>query len=234
MNSFLQLVGIESTAIVLNESSIQKRDKLLAESSFIMSVSDAMDADAATAVLREITAQIKSCEESRVEIGKPVLEITKKINGAAKDFSFKLEAEKARLSRIIGAYQQAEREKAEKAQREAAEEARRIADEQAKKIFAAEIEHGADSSEAQKAQEEAVNKVAEARVAVANVAPVQPAGTAVKKTWKFTVLDIKALAEAHPELVIVTPNTAAINAILKHNQSIPGLKVWQDVTTIIR
>lgn len=234
MNSFLTLHGIEPTAIVLEQASLDVRDKLLAESSFILSVADAMDADAATAVLREINGLIKTCEENRKDIGEPVLEITNKINGAAKEFSAKLEAEKARLSRIIGAYQQAERDKAEKARSEAAAEARRVADEQAKKIFAAEIESGADSAEAKAAADEAANKVAEARVAVANASAIQPAGTAVKKTWKFELTDIKALAASHPELVVVTPNTAAINAILKHNQSIAGLKVWQDVQTIIR
>ncbi len=232
--NFLTISGLQHAQVDLTPTAVSQRDRLLAESSFIMSVCDAMDADAATALLRDITAQIKICESTRTEIKGPVLELSRKIDGTAKDFAAPLEAEKARLSRIIGAWQQAEREKVEKAQREAAAEARRIAQEEAKKIAAAEIEHGANSAEAQAAQEKAADKVAEARVAVANVAPVQPAGTSVKKTWKFEVTDIKALAAAHPELVVVTANTAAINAIIKTNQSLPGLRIWQDVQTIIR
>jgi hypothetical protein len=234
MSTFLTLKGIECATLDLLPSAIEVRNKLVGEASSILVVSDAMDADAATAVLRDITAQIKICETTRTDIKGPVLELTRKIDGTAKEFAAPLEAEKTRLSRIIGAYQQAEREKAEKARREAAEEAQRIAREEAKKIAAAEIEHGADSEEAQAAQNKAADKVAEARVAVANASAVQPAGTAVKKTWKFLVEDINALAASHPELVVVTANTAAINAILKHNQSIAGLRVWQDVQTIIR
>lgn len=232
--SMITLTGLQHATLDLLPSAIEQRNRLVSEATAIVAVSDAMDADAATAVLRDITAQIKSCEATRTEIKGPVLELTRKIDGTAKDFAAPLEAEKTRLSRIIGAWQQAEREKVEKAQREAAAEARRIAQEELKKIHAAQIEHGEDSVEAQAAQDKAADKVAEARVAVANVAPVQPAGTSVRKTWKFEVTDIAALSKAHPELVVVTANTSAINAILKHTQAIAGLRVWQDVQTIIR
>lgn len=234
MTSILTLSGLQHAQLDIIPSAIEVRDKLANEARAIAFITDAMDADAATSVLRDIAAQIKVCEATRTEIKAPVLELTRKIDGTAKDFAAPLEVEKARLSRILGAWQQGERDKAEKAQREAQAEARRVADEEAKKVASAEIEHGADAPETVAATEAAADRVAEARVAVAQVAPVQPKGTAVKRTWKFEVTDLKALAAGRPELVIVSPNNAAINAIIKHNQSIPGLRVWEDVQTIIR
>jgi chemotaxis protein histidine kinase CheA len=230
----LTLTGLQHAVIDIEPTAIERRDDLVTTAHSIEAITDAMDADAAASVLREIEAHLKGCESARVAIGGPVLNITRKINDTAKVYSEPLKIEKDRLSRILGIYQQAEREKAEKARREAAEAARKIAEEEARKLAAAEIEHGADSPEAEAAAEAAVNRVAEARVAVAQVTPVQPKGVALRQPWKFEVTDIKALAAAHPELVVISPNTAAINAVIKHNQDIPGLRIWQEVKASIR
>lgn len=234
MTNILTLTGLNHAQIDLVPTATQLRDKLASEARAIVSITDMIDADAATAVLRDLSAQINACEEARTEIGAPVLDLTRKINATAKDFAAPLEAEKTRLSRVLGAYQQAERDKAEKARREAAEEARRVAQEEAKKLASAEIEHGADSDEAKAATEQAANRIAEARVAVAQASAVQPKGTAVKRTWKFEVTNIDELFAAKPDLVVLSPNTAAINAVIKNNQSIPGLRIWEDVQTIVR
>ncbi|HTJ77697.1 MAG TPA: hypothetical protein VL357_01755 [Rariglobus sp.] len=232
--AILTLSGLQHTQIDLVPAAVEVRNNLLAEAAGIVSIADPMDADATAAVLRDIVAQLKDCENARELIGRPVLDITRKINATAKDFSAGLEAEKTRLGRLLGIYQQAERDKVAKAQREAEAEARRIAEEETKKIQSAEIEHGADSHQVEVATNAAVDRIAEARVAVASVAPAQPSGTAVRKTWKFEVLDIKALHAAHPELVVLSPNTAAINAVIKQNQNLPGLRIWQDIQASVR
>lgn len=230
----LIITGLQHAVIDIEPTAIERRDDLVATSQGIEAVADAIDADAAASVLREIETYLKGCEAARVTIGGPVLNITRKINDTAKVYCEPLKVEKDRLSRLLGIYQQAEREKAEKARREAEEAARLIAHEEARKLAAAEIEHGADSPEAEAAAEAAVNRVAEARVAVVQAVPVQPKGVAIRQPWKFLVTDIKALAAAHPELVVISPNTAAINAVIKHNQDIPGLRIWQEVKASIR
>jgi hypothetical protein len=232
--NLLTLTGLQHTQIDLAPSAIEQRDDLVITASTLSTIEDSMDADAAASILRDIVAQIKACESSRTEINGPVLDLTRKINATAKSFVAPLEGEKDRLSRLLGAYQQAERDKAAEAMRKAQEEARRVAYEEAQKLAKVEAANGLDSAETKAATEAAAEKVAEARVAVAQVAPMQPKGTAVKRTWKFEVTDIKALAVAHPELVVVSANTAAINAVIKHNQNIPGLRCWEDIQTIIR
>ena len=232
--NLLALSGLQHAQIDLAQSATERRDDLIITASTIDKISDPIDADGAAAILRELQDLLKAVESSRGEVKAPVLELSRKIDATAKTFCAPLEEEKTRLSRLLGAYQQAERDKAAEAMRKAQEEARRIAYEEAQKLAKVEAAHGIDSAETKAANDAAAEKVAEARVAVAQVTPVQPKGTAVKRTWKFEVQDIKALAAAHPELVVVSPNTAAINAVIKHNQSIPGLRVWEDIQTIVR
>lgn len=232
--NLLTLSGLQHAQIDLAQSATEQRDDLIATIRTLAKIEDPIDADSAAALLRDVTTLLKTVESSRSEIKAPVLDLTRKIDATAKTFCAPLEEEKARLSRILGVYQQAERDKAAEALRKAQEEARRIAYGEAQKLAKVEAAHGLDSIEAKAANEAAADKVAEARVAVAQAAPPQPKGTAVKRTWKFEVQDIKALAASHPELVVVSPNTAAINAVIKHNQSIPGLRVWEDIQTIIR
>jgi hypothetical protein len=232
--NLLALSGLQHAQIDLSQSATERRDDLLNTASTLDKIVDPIDADGAASILRDLHSLIKAVEESRKEVKAPVLDLASKIEATAKSFAAPLEEEKARLSRLLGAYQQAERDKAAEAVRKAQEEARRVAYEEAKKLAKVEAAHGIDSIETKAANDAAAEKVAEARVAVALVAPPQPKGTAVKRTWKFELQDIKALAAAHPELVVVSPNTAAINAVIKHNQSIPGLRVWEDIQTIIR
>lgn len=231
--SLLTLTGLQGAQIDLAPDAVSARDMRLIEARAITQIDDEIDAEATAAVLRDVAAIIKATETARTEIGAPVLELQRKINGIAKDFCAALETEKARLSRMLGAWQQAQRDAAEKLQRIAIEEARRIAREEAAKLAAAEIEHGEGSAEVAEAQSAAVDRVAAARVAVAQAAPAQPAGTQVRRPWVFEATDLAALAKAHPELVVITPNKAAINAVIKHNQNIPGLRIWQDCKAVV-
>lgn len=231
--SLLTLTGLQGAQIELASDAVSARDMRLSEARSIVRIDDEIDAEAAAAVLKDVAALLKATEAARTEIGAPVLELQRKINGLAKDFCAPLEAEKTRLSRVLGAWQQAQRDAAEKARIEAMENAKRVAREEAAKLAAAEIEHGEGSAEVAEAQTAAVTRVAEARVAVAQAAPAQPAGTQVRRPWVFEVTDLAALAKAHPELVVITPNKAAINAVIKHNQNIPGLRIWQDCKAIV-
>lgn len=231
--SLLTLTGLQDTQITLATDAQAARDLRLNEAKSITRIDDEIDAEAAAAVLKDLASILKATEAARTEIGAPVLELQRKINSTAKDFCAPLETEKTRLSRMLGAWQQAQRDAAEKARIEALENAKRVAAEEAAKIAAAEIEHGEGSAEVAEAQSAAVDHVAAARVAVAQAAPAQPAGTQVRRPWVFEVTDLAALAKAHPELVVITPNKAAINAVIKHNQNIPGLRIWQDCKAVV-
>lgn len=62
-------------------------------------------------------------------------------------------------------------------------------------------------------------------------------GVATGTEIKFEVTDIRALHEAHPMFVVLTPNVAAIKAGLKQladGQHLPGVRHWREAKTTVR
>src|SRR5262249_36628698 len=80
----------------------------------------------AVAALRDIKDLLSTCEKARVKTKDPVLELCRKIEKAAKDFSDDLKKEELRLNTAIGNYQQEQLEIARRAEAQRQEELRRI------------------------------------------------------------------------------------------------------------
>lgn len=231
----LTLTGLQHAQIELAQGSFERKADILATTRAVESVVDAMDAEIAADALRLVAGICKEVEASRVEIGKPVLEMTRKINALAKEFTTELADEKARLERILGEYQAAERRKADAARRAAQDEADRLAADAARAQIAADRATSATEIErSQQAVAEAEVKAIEARVVAAEIAPTKPAGVAVRQSWKFEVTDIKALFAARPDLCVIEPNNAGIRAQIPHNQNIPGLRIWAEAKASVR
>ncbi|WP_043588465.1 hypothetical protein [Geminisphaera colitermitum] len=230
----ITIPGLSYQAPSLTAEAIKARNALVAEAAGIITITDEITAGAAAAILKDIATSLASCEAARKLVKTPVDELAGKIQEVAKSYAGPLTNEKDRLSRILGAYQQAKREEHAKAEREAQEAAARIRDEEERKIEAAAFEHGENSAEVQQAVETGTQRVAEARQEIANVAAPKIEGTALKKTWAWELTDINALFAARPDLVTLTPDKTAIRAALKKTQSIPGLRIFEDVKTIIR
>ena len=233
--SLLTISGLSATQIEITTTAHDERQRALALASRVTAVTDALDADECADALRAVTALVKSVESARVEIGRPVLELTRKINDTAKDFVSTLSSEKARLENILGEYQAAERAKADRLRREAQDEADRLAREAARAATVADrASTSVEADRAQQAAAQAETAAIEARVAVATIAPTKPEGVAVRATWKFEVTDIKALFAARPDLCVIEPNNAGIRAQIPHNQNIPGLRIWKEAKASIR
>jgi len=220
-NTTLIHVGdLGETEIALLPEAIELRDKLLSQAAEVTAVADAFDADCAADVLKAITVATKAIETTRKEVKAPVLDLGKRIDGVAKEFSGRLDEEKSRISKLLGAYEAMERKKREEAERIARNEA--IA-----KIK--EAESTGDESRIEKANTES----AQIMSAAAEVAH-RPEGTAVRETWEFEVTDIDALYKAAPYLCRIEPDGPAIRAAIKKNQNIPGLRVWKEAKSYIR
>ena len=71
-------------------------------------------------------------------------------------------------------------------------------------------------------------------MAVAAIAAIKPEGVALRQSWKFEVVDINALFMARPDLCVIEPNNAGIRAQIPHNQSLPGLRIWQEAKASVR
>jgi len=235
MTAALTLTGLHHAQIEFAAGSSARRADILATTRAVTGVADAMDAEIAADALRLVSGMVKEVEASRVEIGKPVLDVTRRINALAKEFTTDLADEKARLERILGEYQAGEERKADAARRVAQDEADTLARAAAQAQRAADrAPTETDQEQAQQAAAQAETKAIEARVIAAEIAPTRPDGIAVRSAWKFEVTDIKRLFAARPDLCVIEPNNPGIRAQIPHNQTIPGLRIWSEAKASIR
>ena len=135
---------------------------------------------------------------------------------------------------IVGSYQEAQSRKAEK-EREAAAQAQADAIAEMNVKQAEAIANG-DEEAADAARAEAADKIAASQLAAINAEGPRAEGITTRTSWKFEVVDIAAFYSALPELCIITPNNAAIRALVKTGagEKIPGLRVWQEAAAIVR
>lgn len=237
MSGALTLTGLGNPEIQLTREARTIRDALLAEAAECLRVTDAFEAEVAADLLKRTKGWTRQIEAGRSAVKAPVLELSRRIDGLAKELVANVDAQAARISRILGEYQAEERRKAAEKLREQQRQEEALRRQAAAEKAAVEIQ--ADSPQEAEAQKEAITRryqeqVAEGRQALIAAAPPRIAGTGVREDWKFEVTDINELHRARPDLVVLQPNNAAIRAIIKHNQSIPGLRIWKEASTLIR
>lgn len=222
-DNLIQISELANTEISLLPKAEKLRNQLLNQARTVETITDAFEADCAADVLKNISSAVKDMEATRKEVKAPVLELGRRIDGVAKEWLSDLEAEKKRINRTLGDYQAEQdriRREAERREREAQEKARREAE--------AALAAGDEAAAA-----EATEKIAESSAKVSKSAH-RPEGVSVRTTYKFEVEDIDALFKAAPHLCKVEPDNAAIRAAIKKNQSIPGLRVWQESSAVAR
>lgn len=239
MSTALTITGLQSTEIAIAPEARELRDKILVEIREVTSVSDAFDADVAADVLKRATQLSRGIEADRTTVKAPVLALGKKIDALAKEITAELDGEISRVSRVLGTYQLAEKQKADAADRLARDEARRIqaeAEQQARKAAQAAPSDTEALAAASEIMDTAAAKIVETRKAIVSTVAPKAADTAVRVDVCFEVDDIVALYAARPELVNLEPNGTAIRAICKANPKLqlPGLRHWTEAKTNIR
>lgn len=239
MNTALTVTGLQAAEIAIAPEARELRDKLLVEIREVTAVSDAFDADVAADVLKRATQLSRGIEADRTTVKAPVLALGKKIDAIAKEIVAELDTEIGRVSRVLGAYQLAEKQKAEAADRLARDEARRIqaeAEANARKAAQAADSDTEALAAASQIMDTAAAKIVETRKAIVSTVAPKAADTAVRVDVCFEVDDIVALYAARPELVNLEPNGTAIRAICKANPKLqlPGLRHWTEAKTNIR
>lgn len=239
MSTALTITGLQAAEIAIAPEARELRDKLLVEIRGVTAVSDAFDADVAVDVMKRATQLSRGIEADRNTVKAPVLALGKQIDALAKEIVTELDGEIGRVSRVLGAYQLAEKQKAEAAERLARDEARRIqaeAEQQAREAAKAASNDTAALAAASEIMDTAAAKIVETRKAIVSTVAPKAAGTAVREDVCFEVTDIGALYAARPELVNLEPNGTAIRAICKANPKLqlPGLRHWTEAKTNIR
>lgn len=225
--------------ITAADSARVQRDQLLAQASAVMTVQDRIDADDATAVLRELSHFSKEIELARANAKAPALAIGKQIDKLAKELSDEINVEAARISRVLGAFEAEERRKADAARiaaENAAQDIARKAREEAAKAARSAPDAETADRKADAILAEAAEKQVTLRQAAANLAAPKAAGTQMREDVCFEVTDIRALYAEAPHLVNLEPNGTAIRAILRSNPTIKiaGLKHWREAKLNVR
>ena len=191
-------------SLTITPEATEQKEKLLAASSEITSVTSNEESAGAGYEMRRLAQMRILIEKSRKEVKDPILKISKQIDQRAAEFLVEVEAEEARLRKLIGDHAiimlkaKAEAEEAERLAFEAEKAARALAD------FGG-IAAVLDARQALQDKLQASELVTETNVA-----------QKIKFVWDFEVVSIKDLVRMAPEMVDFIPRRRDIMVWLKN------------------
>lgn len=163
----LTLLGIDQATLSIADEAREERDRLLTRARKGKSITDGASAQRAAEVLKELKAFTRGIESARKDTKAPVLELSSRIDGLAKELTTDLEREAARIAGLVGEWQAEQNRIAEETRRKAWEEEQRIRREAEAKERAEQerlaAEQRARDEEARKVQAELEAKAARAR-----------------------------------------------------------------------
>lgn len=207
-------------SVEVSKSFLEHRDMTLETAALCVTVTNQVQNDVATDVLRDLGTLRRGAEKAHKEIKKPVIDCGRALDAALKAAVDPIEAQERRLQLLCGDYVAAQEAKARAAA--AAEEARRKAEENAlqEKLAKAETID----------QREQIREEASIAALTAPIVPIPAAradGQSLKETWdvKFNdMLEMTAWAmKFAPQIVDITPRMRAIYALLDKGVVIPGI-----------
>jgi len=209
------------------EARTLKADALEA-SALIGKVQTPGENNAAVEAQGKLKGLLESIEQSRKEVKEPVLQLAKRIDGAAASFREEIEQEFVRVSALIGDFQTLEQARAR-----AAEAARNqeLTDLERQRQEA--IAQAATHDEADKINEHYTEKLA-AHALAPMPAPARAAGQTVKHDWEITVTNIWDLARAHPSCVKMEPRLGEIKNLLNAGIKVPVVTAAPVVKASVR
>ena len=219
----------KQTASVLKPEAEKKRDEVVATASGVECIKSPAAQQIAANCLLEIQGLLSSIEEGRKALKKPFDDFGKKIQTDVAALIGPLEAEKARLKKMMGEYQSELEQKAREEQAVRDREVERLAQEREK------LEQLAPTAETEARREE-INRQMGANLVEAE-AP-KPAGVSTRPVRKFRVLDLAKLYAARPDLVKLEERAAEINKVIRApgNESvlIDGLELYTEMEVVPR
>lgn len=240
MNQLITIDGLASVLITSTEEARQTRESLLASAATVQAVADRDGAEYASSMLKDIKAFTRLIDTTRSAVKAPILDQGRQIDALAKELSLQLEAEASRISRLLGGYTAEQERIADRARQEAQAKERLLAEEtrkQAAAIMQSEQNKTAQQEAMDRLNADITQKVIAIRETAIEKSPVKLSGTATRTVVRFEVTDINLLQDSFPFLVVMTPNTSAINAALKGlqpGQTIPGIRHWTESLVSVR
>jgi hypothetical protein len=225
--------------IKLPEEALTQRDLLLEEASTVGDPKTESDRDHGINVSARLKGQIEMMEEARVRAKSDYYAVCCAIDITAKEYKEKLEAERARINRGNGAFEQRRlaairraEEEAEAEKKRLALEAQRLEQEAAKAAQANDLAAALELEEKAQAASDKIEEIAQEQVLVE---VPKPKGSTLRTNLEIKVLDIRKVYAAKPHLVDLSLNLTAakheINHRLAEDELIPGLS-WQRVADL--
>ncbi len=235
-SNLINLTNISDAKISISQNVFDKKFELLGCSSAITAVRSFEDQESATQALNSISKLLKDVEAARKAVKSPVLELGKKIDELAKNFTGELESEKNRISRLIGNFVAEQERKRFEEERRLREEAERKRKEEEESLSKAQKEVKAKGEEPPSSPQSQTVSV-----------PVTPvfqrrkvAGQRIIKVRRFVITDVNHLHKAHPELF--SPDESKIREFVRDIELAPGevdegkivagLKLWDETKAI--
>lgn len=214
-------VAFTVEAIVLQQAA-------LASAGLIGRVSSAEEQELAVNAQMELTRVSKLVEASRKQAKEPVIIYGRAIDDAAKEFVKEIKEEEVRIVTLVSNFQALEMAKVRAAQAAENERLLAVERERAAALAAATSHDDFDN----------INSEFNQRIADEAKAPIAPArveGQSVVEAWDFEVLDVWALAAAHPTCVKPPePRRNEIKALLDSGVKVTGIKAWKAVKAGVR
>jgi hypothetical protein len=243
--NYIVVAGIDATTISSSGLARAARDELLVSARGCPAITDVVTADTCAKVLVSMKEFTRTIEASRTDAKAPILDLSRGIDGLAGELTVEVEAEAARISKLLGSWQALQNALAREQARKAQEAAAKIMEEAAEKervaqarlteqqeMIANKIE-GAKTAAAKEravaelaqtersaalAQQARMDREAAAVVAAQGAAMTtapKPNGIATRLEVCYEITNIVALYEAAPYLVKLEPNVSALKSALK-------------------
>lgn len=256
-----ELAKFGEVELTVGEDLLESRDKMVEMAKAITVIEDDFAWDLAGEYISTMAKFMKTIEAGRKEVGKPVLDLTDRINSHARNIIADVNVQDERLRRLAADYK-IKKDKAiealqrqiaiEEAKKRAAEEAAERAAQQAEQArsvvafaqdidpeAAAEAQQIATNAEQVGTQAMEISAAAEQQqVALFNTIEQNEASksTLSVNTFKnYEVLDALEFAKAYPALVDITiKKRETLKMISTAKGGIPGLRIFDDVRTKTR
>lgn len=234
--STLQISKIQDVFLAVSETAIAERDEAVAEAELITRVDSPATRDMAGLTLRRLKGIANETETSRKDVGKPVLELTRKINSLADEFITPAKREIDRLNRLIAEDAMAQERIRRAKEAEMRAEQMRLEKERQDAIAAARV--ATTEPERQAAFEHAATvKEVQRALPVAIPEPPKPKGVAVRIKFSFEIIDAAKAYASHPHFFDLTPRARVIDSTINlpnANRDIPGIRIFEEAKLGVR
>lgn len=175
----------------------------------------------------EIERVIHLVESSRKTVKQPIIDLGRRIDSTAAEYRAELEAEKLRLSQLVGDY--------------ATLELARLKSEEASRIAAlTELERKRESELANATTHDERDEIQErysdiAAVSVpATKSQDRASGQVVREEWEIEIVNDWELAKNHPNCVTIKPKLTEIKMMLDNGLKVSGVRATKKVKAGVR